>query len=160
MLLGLTLGFAACGKKSAPIPPQLVVPESPGSLLVRNVADGLEITFKRPRRYVSGIALDDLASFEIFRSCDADPGFGLIANVPVVDRDRFQKQTSFTLTDYAPTMGQVCLYRVVTVTLDDYRSAAAESQPIRREPPPSPTPSPVATPAARWSPSTAPPRAP
>jgi len=133
--------IASCGRVGNPRPPQYVIPRSPESVSVRNVAAGFELTFPRPREYVDGVALDDLGSFELWRSCEPDPGFVQIADVPVLDRDRFQKQRSFTLTDFDVRVGQVCVYRVVAVTLDDYRSPPADSAPIRREmPPPEPSP--------------------
>lgn len=142
-LLAATFAAAAgigCGKVGPPRLPQLTIPLEPQPVQVRNVADGIEVTFRRPREYLDGVALDDLGNFEISRSCAHAPGPIPIANIPVVDDGRFQKQGKITLVDFDPRPGQICTYRVVAVTLDDYRSAPADSKPIKREIPPAVTP--------------------
>lgn len=136
----LALVALSCGKVGAPRLPQLAVPLAPEPVEVRNVADGIEVTFRRPRAYLDGVSLEDLGSFEVTRSCEHAPGEIPVANIPVVDHGRFQKQSRLTFTDFDPQPGQVCTYRVVAITLDDYRSAPADSPPIRREIPPAVTP--------------------
>jgi len=127
---------SGCGKVGPPRLPELAVPLAPQPVAVRNLARGLEITFRRPRRYLDGVPLDDLGSFEVSRSCEPTPGFVPVADVPVVDHGRFQKQGEISLVDFDPRPGQLCTYRVVAVTLDGYRSAPADSTPTLREAPP------------------------
>lgn len=134
------LGATACGKVGAPRLPDLAVPLEPQPVEVRNVKQGFEVSFRRPRAYLDGVPLEDLGSFEVSRSCEPVPGFVPVADIPVIDHGRFQKQASISFLDFDPQPGQVCTYRVVAVTLDDYRSAPAESAPIRRE---IPKPAPV-----------------
>lgn len=129
-----------CGKVGPPRLPQLTVPLAPEPVQVRNVAEGIEVTIRRPREYLDGVALDDLGSFQITRTCDHAPGQIPVANIPVIDQGRFQKQSRLTLVDSDPRPGQVCTYRVVAVTLDDYRSAPADSPPIERAVPTPATP--------------------
>ncbi len=141
--IGFALAVTAavgCGKIGSPRLPELAVPLEPSPVEVRNVADGIEITFRRPRAYLDGVALEDLGNFEIERSCDHAPGLIPIADIPVVDHGRFQKQSKVTLVDFDPQPGQICIYRVVAITLDGYRSAPADSVPIRRELPPKTAP--------------------
>ncbi|MDG2307412.1 MAG: hypothetical protein P8R42_22725 [Candidatus Binatia bacterium] len=141
--LAATLAAVAgigCGKMGPPRLPQLAIPLEPQPVQVRNVADGIAVTFRRPREYRDGVALDDLGNFEISRSCAHAPGPIPVANIPVVDHGRLQKQSQITLVDFDPQPGQTCTYRVVAVTLDGYRSAPADSEPIKREIPLAVTP--------------------
>ena len=131
-LATLALGVG-CGKVGPPRLPELAVPLEPAPVQVRNRSSGFEISFRRPRAYLDGVDLYDLGSFEVSRSCEPNPGFVPVADIPVVDHERFQKQSRVTLVDFDPQPGQVCIYRVVAVTLDDYRSAPAESTPTLRE---------------------------
>lgn len=133
LVCGLVLG---CGKVGPPRLPELAVPLAPEPVEVRNVAEGIEVTFRRPRDYLDGVPLEDLGSFQISRSCEHAPGPLPVIEIPVVDHGRFQKQGRVSFIDFDPQPGQVCAYEVVAVTLDDYRSAPAESPPIRREIPP------------------------
>lgn len=126
------VALLGCGKVGPPRLPQLAVPRAPEPVQVRNVAAGIEITLRRPREYLDGVSLDDLGSLEVTRSCEHAPGPVAVADVPIVDHDRFQKQSRITLVDFDPQPGQVCTYRVIAVTLDDYRSAPADSAPITR----------------------------
>lgn len=142
MTRALVFGFGAalvalvgCGKVGPPRLPQLAVPVAPEPVQVRNVEAGIEVSFRRPKEYLDGVALDDLGSFEISRSCEHAPGPIPIADIPVVDHGRFQKQSRISLVDFDPRPGQVCVYRVIAVTLDDYRSYPADSAPITREVP-------------------------
>ncbi len=122
-----------CGKVGPPRLPELAVPMPPEPVEVRNVASGIEVSFRRPKKYLDGVSLDDLGSFEISRSCEHAPGPVPVADIPVVDHARFQKQSRITLVDFDPQPGQICTYRVVAVTLDDYRSAPSDSAPIERK---------------------------
>ncbi len=130
--LVLTAGIG-CGKVGPPRLPELAVPMQPEPVDVRNVANGIEISFRRPKKYRDGVSLEDLGSFEITRTCEHAPAPIPVADIPVVDHGRFQKQGRISLVDYDPQPGQICTYRVVAITLDDYRSAPADSAPIERK---------------------------
>ncbi len=125
----------ACGKVGPPRLPQLAVPRAPEPVVVRNIPDGFEITIPRPREYLDGVPLDDLGNFEVSRSCEPGSIEVPVANVPIVDDDRFQKQKEISLTDFDPRPGQTCVYQVIAVTRDGYRSAPGLSAPVRRESP-------------------------
>lgn len=127
--------LGACGKVGPPRLPQLAVPLAPSPVEVRNVEKGIEVSFRRPQEYLDGVPLDDLGSFEISRSCEHAPEPIAVADIPVVDHGRFQKQSRLTIVDFDPQPGQVCTYRVIAVTQDDYRSEPADSAPITREVP-------------------------
>jgi hypothetical protein len=132
--------FAACGRKADPRPPELAIPRSTDPVLLANVATGIKVTWKRPRSYVDGTALDDLGSFRILRACDAETAFAQVAMVSVNDRERFRKTASFTLVDHDVPIGSTCAYRVIAVTLDDYASAPADSSYLTRVELPAATP--------------------
>lgn len=144
-VLLLSLLLVACGKMGPPRLPELAVPRPPEPVQVRNVEAGFEVSFRRPSEYLDGVALGDLGNFEVSRLCDNLPEYVAIANIPVVDRERFQKQRRISLVDSDPGPGRTCSYRVIAVTLDGYRSAPAESAPLLRQWPiwvPEPSPGP------------------
>ena len=137
----LALGvILACGKVGPPRIPQLAIPEAPEPIRVQSVDQGLEVTFRRPLAYLDGVPLDDLGSFEITRACEPGDNFVAVADIPVIDRQRFEKQGTITLVDSDVAIDQICTYRIVAITLDDYRSAPALSAPTRRNPPAEPGP--------------------
>jgi hypothetical protein len=122
----------SCGRKAPPRPPQFVVPDSPEPVVVEESANGVRVSWKRPREYADGSPLDDLAVFEIQRACEPETDFRTIGTVPIIDRERFRKERSFAAIDVDVPAGRPCLYRVFAVTADGYRSTAAESPPIQR----------------------------
>jgi hypothetical protein len=123
---------SACGRKGAPRPPQWVVPNSPEPVLVEDADRGVRIAWKRPRAYADGSSLDDLGSFEIERACEPDTTFRTVGVVRLFDRDRFRKEREFSVIDLDVPPGIPCRYRVIAVTIDEYRSDPAESPPIVR----------------------------
>jgi hypothetical protein len=134
-LAALPLVLAAaigCGRKGSPRPPQWVVPNSPEPVLVEDTDRGVRILWKRPRAYADGSSLDDLGSFEIERACEPDTTFRTIGVVRLLDRDRFRKEREFSVIDLDVPKDAPCRYRVVAVTIDEYRSDPAESPPILR----------------------------
>jgi hypothetical protein len=139
--LALALGLAAlalapaCGRRDTLRPPQFVSPRPVSDLEVHNLASGLEIRFRRPDRTVDGQDMSDLGFLELWRSCEPRPGMFQVANYPILDRGSFRKNTRITILDDAPTIGESCIYRVIAVTTDGYRSLPAQSEPVRREAP-------------------------
>ena len=95
---------------------------------VENTADGPKISWKRPKEYVGGDALDDLAGFRVQRVCLPDASFSVIATVPVEDQQRFRKTPSFAVVDKDAPIGLQCRYQVIAFTFDDYTSPPAESE--------------------------------
>ena len=126
--------LAGCGRRGAPRPPQWVVPRPPTDLAVKNVEGGLEVSFRRPDRTIDGADMSDLGTLELWRSCEPRPGMFLAAEIPILDRGTFRKRTRYTLMDDTPGIGATCVYRVIAVTDDGYRSAPVQSEPVRREP--------------------------
>jgi hypothetical protein len=141
-VLVLTLA-GACGRKTAPRPPELVAPRSPNSLALRSETDGVEVSWDRSERYVDGSRMEDLAGFAVERqSLSAE--FREITRVIVDDRGRFQQKKRFSYVDrdVMPTM--TYHYRVVAFTTDGYYSAPSGAAAITWSPPASnPTPEPT-----------------
>ncbi|MFP6664971.1 MAG: hypothetical protein VCC00_12265 [Deltaproteobacteria bacterium] len=137
--LALALGLAVlalapgCGRRGTLRPPQFVSPRPVSDLEVRSVPGGLEIRFRRPDRTVDGHDMSDLGFLELWRSCEPRPDMLQVANFPIVNRGSFRKNTRITIHDDAPGIGEACIYRVIAVTTDGYRSLPAQSEPVRRE---------------------------
>ena len=51
--------FAACGKKSPPVPPGRVLPDNPQSLKFEREEDGILLVFKIPEKNSDGTPFDD-----------------------------------------------------------------------------------------------------
>jgi hypothetical protein len=112
-----------------------VVPNSADPVVVESVADGLKVSWRRPRLYADGTSLEDLGSFAVLRACAEEREFKLVATPEVSDRERFRKARTFTLVDHDVKPGETCRYRVIAETLDGYRSAPAESPMVTRATP-------------------------
>lgn len=123
--LGLTGG---CGRVGSPRPPEYVIPLPPPTVTVEETGEGVKISWKRPKGYVGGDALDDLAGFRVQRICRPDGTRTLVATVPVEDQQRFRKTASFSTVDADAPPGETCRYQVIAFTLDEYTSPPAESE--------------------------------
>lgn len=122
------LGLAACGRVGSPRPPEYVIPQPAPAVTVESTAEGVKISWKRPKEYVGGDALDDLAGFRVHRICRPDGTRTLVATVLVEDQQRFQKTPSFSAIDVDAPVGETCRYHVIAFTLDEYTSPPAESE--------------------------------
>jgi hypothetical protein len=122
------MGAAACGRIGSPRPPEFVIPMSPEPVKVENTPEGTKITWKRPKQYVGGDPLDDLAGFRVQRVCLPDAAFSVIATVLVEDQQRFRKTPSFSIVDKDAPLGLQCRYQVIAFTADAYTSPPAESE--------------------------------
>lgn len=120
--------FAACGRIGSPRPPEFVIPLPPPTVAVANTAEGVKITWKRPKEYLGGDALDDLAGFRVERICRHDATRTVVAVVPVEDQQRFQKTATFSVVDADAPPGETCRYQVFAFTFDEYTSPPAESE--------------------------------
>jgi len=125
--LVLALGIAACGRKSRPLPPELVRPEPPTELTAIATPEGVRLTWLRPLRYSGGRRINDLGGFAIERAPGegAPPAFTRVGTVELTDQTRFRKERRMEWTDRAVEPGRRYLYRVTAYTLDGYRSALA-----------------------------------
>jgi hypothetical protein len=123
-MLGLSAG---CGRVGSPRPPEFVIPLPPPTVAVESTAESVKITWKRPKEYLGGDALDDLAGFRVERICRHDAVRTLVAVVPVEDQQRFQKTATFSTVDADAPSGETCRYQVFAFTFDEYTSPPAES---------------------------------
>ena len=124
LLLAALLATAACGAKSRPLPPEFVQPEPPANLVAKSSPEGIRLTWRRPTKYSGGKPMRDLAGFEIERATDTE--FTVVGIVTLTDQTRFQQERAITWTDTSPVTDETYRYRVITTTLDGYRSAASE----------------------------------
>jgi hypothetical protein len=140
LLLVLLALAGACGRKTAPRPPELVAPRPVGEVALSSRADGVEVAWTRPTRYVDGSTMPDLGGFAIERQ-SFSTDFHEVARVPVTDRGRFQQATRFTWVDREVRPTMTYHYRVVAFTTDGYYSAPSGAAAITWAPPAaSPTP--------------------
>lgn len=143
------LMLLACGRKTAVKAPELVAPETIDNLSAVNLADGIRLSWRRPARYVDGSRMNDLGAFRVERGTAGD-SFAPVATIAVTDQDRFQQERRFRWTDTDTVVGQMYQYRVVSVTIDEYASAASNIATIERAiPTPEPTAAPTAAPTLR-----------
>jgi hypothetical protein len=131
----VTLGGMACGRVGPPRAPEHVIPLSPDPVTVESSPDGVKLSWRRPRAYVDGEPLDDLAGFRVLRACQPEAVFAEVTTVPVVDQQRFRKASTFSMLDHAAPLGVPCRYQVIAFTFDAYTSPVAESEDIVRSVP-------------------------
>lgn len=121
-----------CGRVGPPRPPEMVIPRTPDPVTVESAADGVKVSWKRPREYVDGEPLDDLAGFRVLRACQPDVVFTELTTVPVEDQARFRKTGTFSMLDHDAPLGVPCRYQVIAFTFDAYTSPPAESEDVVR----------------------------
>ncbi len=123
-LVAVTLLAAACGRKAMPKPPEDVVPATITDLSATMAPEGVTLTWNRPKGYVDGSRMNDLGGFVIERADGTDPDeeFQELGRVIVTDRERFQQERRFRLTDASTIVGASYRYRVVSFTVDEYFS--------------------------------------
>src|SRR5438105_3518496 len=73
VLCCLTVSSLACGRKAPPRPPQDVLPKPIADLSASNTAQGIQLSWSRPRLYADGSAMPDLGGFVIERATGTDP---------------------------------------------------------------------------------------
>lgn len=113
--------LGACGRKADPQPYGLVRPRPIGSLAGRVVPEGVRLAWLRPGDYVSGKRMDDLGGFLVFRGRPGEESEEL-ADIPVDDRERFQREKTFEYLDRNVKPGETWYYRIVSYTTDRYYS--------------------------------------
>ena len=118
------LSIVACGKKGDPRAPEMAIPETIRDLKVQVERRGVVLTWSRPRRYVDGKKLRDLAGFVIFRkeiskTCPECPVFYRERiTVNVEDRQKFIKKRKFRFVDQQLTPQTIYRYRVFSQLMD------------------------------------------
>ena len=139
VLLALACALPGCGRKSRPVAPELVEPETVENLAAIATPDGVRLSWLRPTRYTGGGRMNDLGSFEIERAPggDAAPLFAKIGTVTLEDQQRFRKERRLEWVDKDVRPGERYRYRVTAVTLDHYRSAPGGPVDVRYGNPPS-----------------------
>ena len=103
----LILALAACGRRSPPLPPELVQPLPPTSLVARSIADGVEVAWHRPDKYSGGQHMRDLGGFDIERALVDGPGAGIFVRVDhleLTDQYRFRIDPRIQWIDAAALM--------------------------------------------------------
>jgi hypothetical protein len=113
--------LAACGLKADPRGADQVRPKTITTLKGQAAADGVHLDWQRPATYMNGQRMDDLGGFLLFRGAPGQEA-EQIADVPVIDRERFRPEKTFEYLDKEVTSGATYYYRVVTYTLDKYYS--------------------------------------
>jgi hypothetical protein len=143
LALAAVAALPACGRKSRPLAPELVRPEAPGDLSGISTPEGIRLSWLRPDHYSGGARMNDLGEFLIQRAPGegVPPEFETVATLTLDDRFRFRQERRVTWTDPDVERGQRYLYRVVAVTLDNYRSAPAGPIAVRFGEPPAEEPS-------------------
>jgi hypothetical protein len=131
----LLAALVGCGRKTDVKAPQLVAPQPIAALAAENESDGIRLRWERPRDYVDGTSMNDLAGFRIERRRGSEE-FAELARVEVEDRYRFQQVRRFRYLDTTTEVGVAYEYRVYCFTLDGYESAVSNLVQIARAIPP------------------------
>jgi predicted small lipoprotein YifL len=133
----LALVLARCGVKGPPLPPEEVKPARITTLKAVPDRDGIRLTWPRPDIYATGRPMRDLAGFLVLRS-QGQAELQTVADLPIPDRERFQKIDRLDWVDTSTAMGQTYRYAVVSMTDDGYRSDPSNQVEFKRIVPPPP----------------------
>jgi len=131
LLLGLAILGSACGLKTAPVAPELVVPTPPTSVHASPTATGIELAWRRPTRYSGGGRMRDIERFVIERSDESRPTWTEVGTVVMTDRYRLQQPRRIDWLDTEVAPGTRYAYRVVTVTRDGQHSVPSTPVALR-----------------------------
>jgi hypothetical protein len=133
-LAGLSV-FLGCGVKSSPVPPQTVYPEPISDLRASADPSGINLTWSRPRHYVSGRSMRDLGGFVLLRG-EGNQVLQPLVELPLTDQERFAQQGSFSYVDDETKVGDSYRYEIVARTIDGYKSAPSNAVEFTRVWPP------------------------
>jgi hypothetical protein len=125
VVLAVAVAGGACGYKSSPTAPELVRPTPPPGLRARSMPEGIALSWRRPTRYSGGRRMRDLGGFEISRAAGDAVEYTQVDRMELDDQMRFRPEDDFGWTDRDVVAGERYRYRVVSFTLDGYRSPAA-----------------------------------
>lgn len=140
LLLAAAAGWAGCGVKSPPIPPQYARPQRIVDLHAYSEKSAIKLTWGRPVTYEGGTTMRDLGSFLVMRAHAHEP-FQQIGRVEVTDSQRFQQQHVFSFLDEATTVGDTYSYEIISMTKGGDKSLPSnQATLIRSIPPPPPNP--------------------
>jgi hypothetical protein len=114
------LAITGCGVKERPLPPDAVRPERILDLKAAAARDGIRLSWGRPDRYATGRTMRNLGGFIILRAED-DARPAMLAEIPISDRERFQKERRFDYIDTATLIGHTYRYQIVSATDDGYQ---------------------------------------
>ncbi len=133
-------GWAGCGVKSPPIPPQYARPQKILDLHAVSEKPAIKLTWGRPDSYEGGATMRNLGLFMVMRS-SGQSSYHEIGRVEVTDQTRFQQQRTFTYLDKGAVLGQSYSYEIIAMTIDGYKSQPSnEVTVVRSIPPPPPNP--------------------
>jgi hypothetical protein len=141
LIISMLAVLAACGVKSAPVPPEKARPEAITTLTATSAPDGIMLKWNRPLTYAGGNTMRDLGGFVIMRAEGDTAQMQPLVEIPVTDRERFQVQMVFTYDDLETQLGAHYRYAIIAETTDGYRSDPSNAVEITRvKPPPPPNP--------------------
>ena len=135
LLFGVSAAFLiqpACGRKGAPRPAAEVLPETITDLAATVTAEGIQLSWDRPRKYTGGDRMQDLGGFWVQRSDSPGAPFETINTIDVTDLQRFQQTKNFKYVDSAAAPDRTYEYRVVSFTVDRYVSEPSNIVAARR----------------------------
>jgi len=125
LVLAVVTGtLPACGRKGAPLAPELVRPLAPAELRAVRVAEGIRLSWRRPTRTTGGRSLEHLERFLIERA-RGEEALQLVHTVVVEDQERFRPVSRFDWLDTEPAPDERVRYRVVAVTRGGVRGLPA-----------------------------------
>jgi hypothetical protein len=150
-LCAVLLALAGCGKKSAPIPPERLVPREVKVTSARNDAEGVRLVWAAPKRKINGQPLEGLLGFAVLRAdgatraqCAASTAaYQRVGVIPV--RSGPEAEADYAFTDRAVTPGRWYAYRVLAQDENRMYSNPAPNEPVIRRGTPPPAPPPPAT---------------
>jgi hypothetical protein len=112
----LAAAATACGLKTAPVAPELVVPQPATELHASAAADGVRLVWRRPTRYSGGGRMRDIERFEIERATGDAPAWTSVGTLVMEDAYRLRQPRRIEWTDVTAAPGTRYRYRVLTRT--------------------------------------------
>lgn len=111
--------FISCGRKGAPLPPEMVFPEAVEDLKADLSEEGVWLVWSFPRRNTNGWALKDLAGFIIYRG-SGDAEFEPLVDLKLEKGERGKRMGRYL--DPNPSRDKRLYYKIISYNTDGYRS--------------------------------------